>query len=52
MDIDLPNRVEKALSMDNKSGNSFWADAIANKMENVRVVFDILSDKIKVPIGH
>ena len=44
--------MEQALALDAKNGNTFWADAIAKEMENVRVGFKTLLDGVKAPIAH
>ncbi len=40
--IELPKTVNKALALDKKNGNTFWADAIAKEMKDVCVSFKIL----------
>lgn len=50
--IELPKTVKEALAIDNKNGNTYWQDAIAKEMKNVRVAFEILGDGTKVPVGH
>ena len=35
-----------------ENGNTFWTDAIAEKMENVKVAFKIVPDGTKAPIDH
>ena len=50
--IDFPKTVEEALILNAKNGNTLWADAISEEMENVRVAFEVLSDGKSVPIGH
>ena len=44
--------MEQAYALDAKNGNTMWADAISNEMENVRVAFEILPDGKPVSIGH
>ena len=44
--VELPKYVADAHAIDKKNGNTFWADDIANEVENVRVAFDV------VPNGH
>jgi hypothetical protein len=50
--IELPKTVKEALELDKKNGNTFWADAIAKEMKDVRVAFKILLDGQSVPIGY
>jgi hypothetical protein len=50
--IELPKTVKEALELDKKNGNTFWADAIAKEMKDVRVTFKILLDGQSVPIGY
>ena len=37
--IGLPKIVNEAVSIDEKNGNSFWQDACAKEMKNVKVTF-------------
>ena len=39
--IELPKTLGEAYALDVKNGNTLWADAILNEMENVRVAFNI-----------
>ena len=50
--IELPTSVKDAYALNKKNGNTFWADAIAKEMKNVKVAFDILPDGQSAPIGH
>ena len=50
--IEVPTSVKEALELDNKNGNTFWADAIATKMKKVWVAFNILPDRTAAPIGY
>jgi hypothetical protein len=50
--IELPKTVNEALELDKKNGNTFWADAIAKEMKDVRVAFKILPDGQSAPIGY
>ena len=47
--IDLPNNVEEARILDEKNGDTLWADGIATAMANVKVAFQILDDGTRVP---
>jgi hypothetical protein len=49
---ELPKTVKEALELDKKNGNTFWADAIAKEMKDVRVTFKILLDGQSAPIGY
>ncbi len=42
--IEVPTSVDHALELDKKNGNTFWADAIAKEMKDVRIAFQ--------PIGY
>jgi hypothetical protein len=42
--IELHKTVKEALELDKKNGNTFWADAIAKEMKDVRVAFKTLLD--------
>ncbi len=49
--IEVPTTVKEALALDRKNGNTFWADAIAKEMREVRIAFNILPDGSSAPIG-
>jgi hypothetical protein len=49
--IKMPRSVAEAYALDKKNGNTLWADSIAKEMKNVRIVFKILANGDKVPIG-
>ena len=48
----MPESAKYALKLDRENGNTYWSDAIAKDMKNVRVEFQILDDKNPVPIGY
>ncbi len=48
---ELPKTAKEALELDKKNVNTFWADAIAKEMKDVRVAFKILLDGQSAPIG-
>ena len=50
--IELPKTVAEALALDDKNDNSYWADAIAKEMKNVKLAFDILPDGEYAPRDH
>jgi hypothetical protein len=50
--IEVPKTVQEAHDLDQKNGNTFWTDAIAKEMQEVRKAFDILPDDRAVPIGY
>jgi len=50
--IEVPTSVEHALQLDAKNGNTFWADAIAAEMKEVRVAVRILSKDEPDPVGY
>ena len=47
--IELPGTVKEAYLLGIKNGNSFWRDAIAKEMKNVRVAFEVLPEGSKPP---
>ncbi len=47
----MPRSVAEAYALNNKDGNTLWADSIAKEMKNVWTVFKILANGDKVPIG-
>jgi hypothetical protein len=50
--MNLALTVNKALELDKKNGNTFWADTIAKEMKDVHVTFKILFDGQSAPIGY
>ncbi len=50
--IEVPKTVKEALALDRKNDNTFWADAIAKEMKEVRIAFNILPDGRSAPIGY
>jgi hypothetical protein len=50
--IELPKTVKEALAIDKKNDNTFWADAIAKEMKDIRVAFKILLNGQSAPIGY
>jgi hypothetical protein len=50
--IEVPKSVKEALDLDHKNGNTLWADAIAKKMKEVCIAFNILPDGHSAPIGY
>ena len=44
--------MKDALELDTKNGNTYWDDAIATEMKNVRATFKILPDGTSVPNGY
>jgi hypothetical protein len=48
----VPKTIKEALELDKTNGNTFWADANAKEMKDVRVAFKILLDGQSVPIGY
>ena len=45
----VPNTVEEALEIDRERGDTLWQDAINKEMANVRIAFDIKSDRSAPP---
>ncbi len=50
--IELPTTIKEALELDKTNGNTFWADAIAKDMKDVRAAFKILLDGQSAPIYY
>ena len=50
--IEVPGTVQEAYLLDIKNGNSFWRDAIAKGMRNVRVAFEVLPEGSSPPVGY
>ena len=44
--------MKDALELDKKNGNTYWANAIATEMKNVRAAFKILPDGTSAPNGY
>jgi hypothetical protein len=49
--IEIPHSVVRALAIDKETGTTFWADAIAKEMKNVRPAFNILEEGSQAPVG-
>ena len=49
--IEIPTSVEHAMEIDRRNGNSMWRDALALKMFNVGVAFEILEEDQPAPAG-
>jgi hypothetical protein len=43
--IEVPKSVAHAMRLDVKNGNSFWEEAIAKEMKDVKVAFKVLDEK-------
>ena len=50
--IELPKTVEQVQTLVAKNGNTSWVDAIFKGMENVRVAFEVSTDRKSKPISH
>ena len=50
--IEVPTSVKDALEIDKKNGNTYWANAIATKMKNVRATIKILPNGTSAPNGY
>ena len=50
--IEILASVEHALRLDAQNGNTYWADAIAAEMKEVRVVVQIMSEDEPDPVGY
>ena len=49
--VEIPKSVQHALQIDERTGTTFWSEAIKKEMKNVMVAFE-LSEDDKVPIGY
>ena len=49
--VEIPRTVKEALALDEKNGNTFWAEAIKKEMFNVGIAFEILDDDQHIPPG-
>jgi hypothetical protein len=49
--MEVPNNIKHAHTIDEKSGNSFWRDAIAKEMLNVGIAFEVLPTEKRAPVG-
>ena len=50
--IELPRNVQHAKIIDKRNKNTFWQDAIAKEMANLKIAFDILGDDEHMPVGY
>ena len=50
--IEVPSTVEEAYSLDKANNNSYWRDAIAKEMGNIKVAFRFLGDDENIPVGY
>ena len=50
--VELPKSAKHALELDKKNCNTYWSDAIAKEINNVRVAFQILDEDKPVQIGY
>jgi hypothetical protein len=50
--IEVPTSVKDGLEIDKKNGTTYWADAIATEMKNVRAAFKILPEGTSAPNGY
>ena len=50
--ISVPRTIKEAHVLDGQNGNTFWADAIAKEMKNVKVAFKPLDADEFVPRDH
>ena len=48
--VELQTSVVHAKKLDEKNGSTLWMDAINRQMENLKVAFDVLEDRAKVPV--
>jgi hypothetical protein len=50
--IEVPCSVAEAYALDNKNGNTLWANSITKEVKNVQITFKILANEDNVPIGY
>ena len=50
--IKIPTSMKDALEIDKKNVNTYWANAIATEMKNVRAAFKILPNGTSAPNGY
>jgi hypothetical protein len=49
--IEILTSVEHAYEIDRANSNTLWKDDLAKKMTEVGVVFEVLEEEMKAPIG-
>jgi len=50
--VEVPKIAKEATELDQRNGDTKWTDSISKEMTNVRVVFDILKEGVRAPIGQ
>ena len=50
--VEIPSSVEHCYQLDKNNDNTLWRDAHNRGVNNLRVAFDILQDKIYLPPGY
>jgi hypothetical protein len=50
--IEVPTLVDHALEINKHNGNTFWVDAIAKEMKNVRITFKCLISGKRAPLDY
>jgi hypothetical protein len=50
--IKVPKTIKEAFDLNRKNGNTFWANAIAKEMKEVRIAFKILPGGHVMPIEY
>ena len=50
--IGLLKNFQEAYQLDNKNGNTKWADAISKEMKKIRIAFTIIKSEAKIPIKY
>ena len=48
---EVPSSLEHARKINLANGNSFWSEAIENKMTNVGIAFEVLENTDNMPVG-
>jgi hypothetical protein len=49
--IEIPTSVENSVEIDRTNLNTMWKDALAKEMTEVGVVFEVLEEEMKAPVG-
>ena len=48
----MPTSVAKAKKLDEKNSNVLWMGEMNREMENLKATFDVLEDRVKIPVGR
>ena len=50
--LELPKMVKEAIAINKKDGNTIWQVSIENKMENVKITFQVIKDGERPPNSY